>query len=60
MLLMRLFIICKHCLCLVLVDRDNRPKWQPSVLEAVSREKVDWYFSPLSEDKELYLWGQNI
>ena len=39
----------------VLVDRDNAPKWSPSVLEAVTREKLEWYFSPLAEDKELYL-----
>jgi len=39
----------------VLVDKDNSPKWSPSVLEAVTQEKLNWYFSPLSEDKELYL-----
>ena len=39
----------------VLIDKDHSPKWSPRVIEAVTKDKVDWYFSPLSEDKELYL-----
>ena len=39
---------------LVLVDKDNSPKWQPSTLDAVSKGKVDSYFETLG-DRELVL-----
>jgi len=38
-----------------LVDRDNKPAWQPSSLAEVSEERVKFYFSPLEEDVELVL-----
>lgn len=31
----------------VLIDKDNKPQWQPSTLEEVSKEKVDGFFAPL-------------
>lgn len=43
---------CHHVL--VLVDKDNSPKWKPSTIEAVSKEKVDSYFETLG-DRELVL-----
>lgn len=36
-----------------LVDRDNKPVWQPATLEGVTQERVESYFSPLEEDLEL-------
>jgi len=38
-----------------LVDRDNKPAWQPPTLAEVSEERVNFYFSPLEEDVELKL-----
>lgn len=38
----------------VLVDKDNSPEWNPSTLEAVSKEKVDSYFATLG-DREMVL-----
>jgi len=38
----------------VLVDKDNSPKWNPSTLRGVSKEKVDSYFETLG-DRELVL-----
>ncbi|KAL9967456.1 hypothetical protein ACROYT_G025678 [Oculina patagonica] len=38
----------------VLVDKDNSPKWKPSNIEAVSKEKVDSYFATLG-DREMVL-----
>lgn len=32
-----------------LVDKDFAPKWEPSSLEEVSKEMVDYYFAPLGE-----------
>lgn len=39
----------------VLVDKDQSPKWNPATLEKVTPQKVDWYFSPLPEERELKL-----
>ncbi|XP_014675548.1 PREDICTED: 3-hydroxyisobutyryl-CoA hydrolase, mitochondrial-like [Priapulus caudatus] len=39
----------------VLVDKDNKPKWQHSCLEAVSPETVAKFFAPLPEAEELML-----
>ncbi|KAL4228647.1 hypothetical protein ACF0H5_011692 [Mactra antiquata] len=39
----------------VLKDKDQSPKWNPSTLEGVTKEHVDWYFSPLPPDRELTL-----
>lgn len=39
----------------VLVDKDQSPKWNPATLEKVTLQKVDWYFSPLPEERELKL-----
>lgn len=38
-----------------LVDRDNKPVWKPGSLAEVTEERVDWYFSPLPQDRELVL-----
>ena len=38
-----------------LIDRDNKPTWVPNKLEKVLTDKVDWYFSHLSESEELIL-----
>lgn len=37
------------CWSIVLVDKDNNPRWSPSKLEDVTNEKVDTYFHPLGE-----------
>jgi len=42
------------CFLSVLVDKDNSPKWNPSTLRGVSKEKVDSYFETLG-DRELVL-----
>ncbi|XP_061181521.1 3-hydroxyisobutyryl-CoA hydrolase, mitochondrial-like [Saccostrea echinata] len=39
----------------VLVDKDQSPKWNPSTLEKVTPQKVDWYFSSLPTERELKL-----
>jgi enoyl-CoA hydratase len=38
----------------VIVDKDNRPKWQPATLEAVTPAEVERHFAPLA-DAELEL-----
>ena len=38
-------------LSLVLIDKDNQPKWKPSTLEDVTSEKVDSYFASLGENE---------
>uniref|UniRef100_A0A1L8DYV6 3-hydroxyisobutyryl-CoA hydrolase, mitochondrial n=1 Tax=Nyssomyia neivai TaxID=330878 RepID=A0A1L8DYV6_9DIPT len=37
----------------LLVDKDNKPKWNPATLEEVSDELVDSFFKPLPEDLKL-------
>lgn len=39
----------------VLVDKDQNPKWKPSVIEGVTPQKVEWYLSVLPEERELEL-----
>jgi enoyl-CoA hydratase len=34
----------------VIVDKDNRPRWQPATLEAVSDAEVERHFAPLDGD----------
>lgn len=36
----------------VIIDKDQKPLWQPSTIQEVTDDKVDWYFSKLAEDKE--------
>jgi 3-hydroxyisobutyryl-CoA hydrolase len=45
----------------VVIDKDQNPQWVPSRLEDVTREKVDWYFSPLHgpNERELILDSDN-
>ncbi|OON15786.1 hypothetical protein X801_08407 [Opisthorchis viverrini] len=31
----------------ILIDKDNKPKWNPSTLSAVTQELVDSYFSAI-------------
>ncbi len=35
----------------LLVDRDNRPKWNPATAEGVTEHMIDTIFSPLSDDE---------
>ncbi|KAG7343857.1 enoyl-CoA hydratase [Nitzschia inconspicua] len=35
-----------------LIDKDFSPKWNPERLEDVSKELIDKYFAPLSDDEE--------
>jgi enoyl-CoA hydratase len=37
----------------VIVDKDQAPRWQPPVLEAVSRSDVESYFAPIAAELEL-------
>lgn len=39
----------------VVIDKDQKPVWNPSRIEDVTKEKLDWYFSELSPDLELKL-----
>ncbi|XP_076956254.1 3-hydroxyisobutyryl-CoA hydrolase 1-like [Bidens hawaiensis] len=36
----------------VLLDKDKKPKWEPSKLEFVSDDMVDYYFAPLDQDSQ--------
>lgn len=38
---------------IVLVDRDNNPKWDPPTLAEVTPGMVDEYFIPLVDQEEL-------
>jgi len=38
-----------------LVDKDKKPKWNPSTLAEVSSKEVDEFFQKLDEDQELKL-----
>ncbi len=33
----------------LLVDKDNKPQWQPSSVPEAAEEKVEEYFKPLGE-----------
>jgi 3-hydroxyisobutyryl-CoA hydrolase len=35
----------------ILLDKDRNPKWNPSKLEAISKEMVDRYFSKIDEEE---------
>ena len=37
----------------VIVDKDQAPRWQPPVLEAVSDTEVERYFAPLANELQL-------
>lgn len=37
------------------IDKDNAPKWNPSSLQEVSREKVDLVFEPFADELELQI-----
>ena len=39
----------------VLIDKDNMPRWDPPTLAGVTPEMVDHFFSPLTGEKELEL-----
>jgi len=39
----------------ILVDKDRKPKWQPARIEEVTKEHVDLYFKPLTDQPELDL-----
>lgn len=39
----------------VVIDKDQKPKWNPASLEEVTDFKLDWYFSHLPAEKELRL-----
>ncbi|CAF1559713.1 unnamed protein product, partial [Rotaria sordida] len=45
----------KECVRAMVIDKDNKPQWQPSQLEDISNEEIASYFSKLSSDKELQL-----
>lgn len=40
---------------IVLVDKDNKPSWDPPTLMGVTQEMVDHFFSPFTDEKELDL-----
>ena len=39
----------------VLVDKDNKPQWNPAALADVSKETISKYFEPLLKENELVL-----
>ncbi|XP_017491553.1 PREDICTED: 3-hydroxyisobutyryl-CoA hydrolase, mitochondrial [Rhagoletis zephyria] len=39
----------------LLIDKDQMPRWNPSTLEAVTEERVDWFFRKLPDTDELKL-----
>lgn len=38
-----------------IIDKDGQPNWSPASLEEVTAERVDHYFSPLTQGQELEL-----
>ena len=40
----------------LLVDRDNKPKWNPSSVKDVDQALIDWYFTPLPNDEKFNFW----
>lgn len=36
----------------VIIDKDQKPLWQPPSIQEVTDENINWYFSKLTEDKE--------
>jgi enoyl-CoA hydratase len=36
----------------LLVDKDNRPRWEPPTPEAVTEHLIDTIFAPMPEDEE--------
>jgi hypothetical protein len=39
----------------LLIDKDNKPKWNPPTLEEVTQEIVDHHFTALKPEEELNL-----
>lgn len=39
----------------MLLERDNKPKWQPAKLEDVTESQIKAYFEPLPNNQELHL-----
>lgn len=39
----------------VLVDRGDKPKWNPATIEQIDEKLINWYFSALSSDSRLIL-----
>jgi 3-hydroxyisobutyryl-CoA hydrolase len=37
----------------LLIEKDNKPKWHPSSIEAVENKKIDEYFQIMSDGKKL-------
>lgn len=37
----------------VIIDKDNKPDWQPATLAAVSDADIDAYFAPLPDELDL-------
>jgi enoyl-CoA hydratase len=35
----------------VILDKDNRPRWQPAELSEVSDADIEAYFAPLGDDE---------
>jgi enoyl-CoA hydratase len=35
----------------VIIDKDNRPRWNPAAIESVASSCIDSYFAPLGEDE---------
>lgn len=44
----------------VLIDRDNKPEWDPHVLGAVSEKYVDSFFAPLGEDELAFIQKERL
>jgi 3-hydroxyisobutyryl-CoA hydrolase len=36
----------------LLVDKDNKPRWNPATLKEVDQKMVDWYFEPALPDED--------
>ncbi|XP_017967946.1 3-hydroxyisobutyryl-CoA hydrolase, mitochondrial isoform X1 [Drosophila navojoa] len=39
----------------LLIDKDQKPKWQPATLSEVTEEHLDWFFKKLPDTEELKL-----
>lgn len=38
----------------MLVDKDYKPKWNPSSHDKIDDQQIEWYFKPMRDDDKLF------